>query len=114
MPLHNRNGEISALLTICPTPPSVFADLPRGNVAAAVFVRALQPRFIPDDVRVAFGLTAAEFRLARKLASGFTLEDASAHLGISKNTARTQLRGLFEKTGTHRQSDLVALLHRAS
>jgi DNA-binding CsgD family transcriptional regulator len=114
LPMHDRKGEISALLTICPTPPSVYADPQRGNVAAAVFVRALQPRVVPEDVRVAFGLTGAEFRLARKLAGGSTLEDASEHLGISKNTARTQLRGLFEKTGTHRQSDLVAVLHRAS
>jgi len=114
LPLHDRAGRVSALVTICPTPPPVFADLSHGDVAAAIFVRSLQPKRVPEDVQAAFGLTPAEFRLARKLAGGFTLEEASARLGISKNTARTQLRGLFEKTGTRRQSELVALLHRAS
>jgi DNA-binding CsgD family transcriptional regulator len=114
LPLHDRAGRISALLTLCPTPPPVFADLSQGDVAAAIFVRSLQPKRVPEDVQVAFGLTAAEFRLARTLAGGLSLEEASERLGISKNTVRTQLRGLFEKTGTHRQSELVALLHRAS
>jgi DNA-binding CsgD family transcriptional regulator/PAS domain-containing protein len=114
LPLHDHTGAISAMLTICPTPPPVFADLCSRSVAAAIFVRPLQPRTLPDDVRAAFGLTVAEFRLARLLVAGTSLDDASRSLGISKNTARTQLRGLFDKTGTHRQSELVALLHRAS
>ena len=114
LPLHDRAGRISALLTVCPTPPPVFADLSQGDVAVAIFVRPLQSKQVPEDVQAAFGLTPAEFRLARTLADGCTLDEASARLGISKNTVRTQLRGLFEKTGTHRQSELVALLHRAS
>jgi DNA-binding CsgD family transcriptional regulator len=33
-------------------------------------------------------------------------------LGISKITARNQLKTIFSKTDTHRQSELVALLAR--
>lgn len=114
MSLRSRNGVVSALLTICPTPPSVFGVWSHANVAAAIFVRPLHPRLLPEDARVAFRLTAAEFRLAGMLLQGFTLEEAAERSGITKNTARTQLRGLFDKTGTRRQSQLVALLHRAS
>lgn len=114
MPLRSRNGMVSALLTICPTPAGVFDPWSHGNVAAAVFIRPLHPRLLPEDVRVAFGFTAAEFRLAGMLLQGFALDEAAERSGTSKNTARTQLRGLFDKTGTRRQSELVALLHRAS
>lgn len=114
LPLHARDGTLTALLTICPTRDPVFDPWAHANVAAALFVRSLQPRRLADDVRAAFGFTAAEFRLARALLQGLALDEAALRIGISKNTARTQLRGLFEKTGAHRQSELVALLHRAS
>jgi DNA-binding CsgD family transcriptional regulator len=114
MPLRTRGGTVSALLTLCPASDPVFEPWAHGGVAAALFLRSLQPRRLADDVRAAFAFTAAEFRLAGLLLQGFALDEAAARTGISKNTARTQLRGLFEKTGTHRQSELVALLHRAS
>jgi DNA-binding CsgD family transcriptional regulator/PAS domain-containing protein len=114
MPLRARNGTVSALLTLCPAREPVFDQWATGGVAAALFIRPLGPRRLTDDVRGAFALTRAEFRLAYQLLQGLSLDEAAMRIGISKNTARTQLRGLFEKTGTHRQSELVALLHRAS
>ncbi|MGI8568738.1 MAG: helix-turn-helix transcriptional regulator, partial [Methylocella sp.] len=35
---------------------------------------------------------------------------AARELNISRETARNQLKAVFAKTGTHRQSELVALL----
>jgi DNA-binding CsgD family transcriptional regulator len=35
---------------------------------------------------------------------------AACELKISRNTARYQLKSVFAKTDTHRQSELVALL----
>jgi DNA-binding CsgD family transcriptional regulator len=60
----------------------------------------------------AFSLTPAEARLASLMASGMSLEDAAEKLTIARQTARTQLKAIFMKTGTHRQSQLVALLSR--
>jgi DNA-binding CsgD family transcriptional regulator len=114
MPLHARTGEMSALLTICPARDPVFDAWAQGGVAAALFIRPLRPRRLAADIRGAFGFTPAEFRLADLLLQGFSLDESSQRLGISKNTARTQLRSLFDKTGTCRQGELVALLHRAS
>lgn len=62
----------------------------------------------------ALGLTAAEARLASKLAAGRQIADASAELGISPHTARTQLKAIFAKTGARRQSELIGILGRVS
>ncbi|MER8475990.1 helix-turn-helix transcriptional regulator [Mesorhizobium sp. M1163] len=61
-----------------------------------------------------FGLTTSEARLARKICSGHGVETAADELGVSYETARNQLKSVFAKTDTHRQSELVALLTRLS
>lgn len=58
----------------------------------------------------AFGLSVAEARLVNVLCAGGTLAEAADKLGISPNTAKTQLASVFSKTGTSRQSELVALV----
>lgn len=60
-----------------------------------------------------YGLTPAETRLATGLMDGLSITEFAASNGISTNTAKTQLAGLFAKTGTHRQAALVAVLHAA-
>ena len=62
-------------------------------------------------LREAFGLSAAEARLARGLASGESLNSLAEHLKISKLTARHELKSVFAKLNVHRQSELVALLN---
>jgi DNA-binding HTH domain-containing proteins len=66
-----------------------------------------------DVLRDRFQLTRAEAALAVHLAQSATLADAAAALDITYNTARSHLRAIFAKTGTHRQVELVTLL-RAS
>jgi DNA-binding CsgD family transcriptional regulator len=57
-----------------------------------------------------YGLTPAEARVASLLAQGQEIEQIARRLRISRNTARTHLRHVFDKTRTHRQGDLVSLL----
>lgn len=57
-----------------------------------------------------FGLTPAEVRVARGLASGETLSGLAAHHGLGRETVRSQLKSVMLKTRTHRQADLVRLL----
>jgi DNA-binding CsgD family transcriptional regulator/PAS domain-containing protein len=52
-------------------------------------------------------ITPAEARLLRALIAGERISDYAARAEISVNTALTQLKQLFAKTGTNRQSDLV-------
>lgn len=61
-------------------------------------------------LKALFGLSVAEALLASELAKGASLEEAASVLGISRNTARTQLQSIFLKTGTNRQSDLIRVL----
>lgn len=57
-----------------------------------------------------FGLTAAEARLARALAQGMRLEDYATCNDLALPTVKTQLRGIFAKTTTSRQAELVRLI----
>jgi DNA-binding CsgD family transcriptional regulator len=61
-------------------------------------------------LRAAFRLTEAEARLAAQLTFGNSLESVADQFGIAKETARSQLKSIFAKTGVHRQAELVAVL----
>jgi DNA-binding CsgD family transcriptional regulator len=65
-----------------------------------------------ETVRQVFGLTCAEARLAVLLVRGLELKDIAALNGVAEATIRSQLKSVLAKTGTHRQSQLVALLSR--
>jgi DNA-binding CsgD family transcriptional regulator len=57
-------------------------------------------------------LTSAEADLVSHLARGHSLEEAAAARGVSINTARTQIKQVFLKTGTRRQGEVVQLVLR--
>jgi DNA-binding CsgD family transcriptional regulator len=61
-------------------------------------------------VTALFDLSPAESRLAMNLARGIPLAEAAQVCGITISSARTYLNRIFQKTGTHRQGELVALL----
>jgi DNA-binding CsgD family transcriptional regulator len=65
-----------------------------------------------ERLRCTFSLTPAEARLACAIAAGATLADAAAGQGITRETARTQLKRIFVKMDVHRQAELVAKVHR--
>ncbi|MFZ3353186.1 MAG: helix-turn-helix transcriptional regulator [Xanthobacteraceae bacterium] len=66
------------------------------------------------DLMGVFNLTPAEARLASRLSSGDSIEEIAADLGITYETSRKQLKSIFQKTDTHRQAQLVALLAQFS
>lgn len=65
-----------------------------------------------DLIRVAalYGLTDAEARGAGVVAAGEPLEKLAAECGVSTHRVRGQLKAVFRKTGTSRQSALARLL----
>jgi DNA-binding CsgD family transcriptional regulator len=58
----------------------------------------------------AFGLTAAEARLAGALARGLRPDEIAARHGVSLATVRKQLSAVLAKTGCARQADLLRLV----
>jgi DNA-binding CsgD family transcriptional regulator len=68
-------------------------------------------RKISSEILVeALGLSVAEARLVSTLCEGGTLSDAAERIGVSLNTAKSQLASAFSKTNTTRQSELLALV----
>jgi len=61
-----------------------------------------------------FGCTTAEAKLAAALVAGKRLEEIGEEFGVKQTTLTFHLQNLFQKTHTHRQADLVALLIRAT
>lgn len=57
-----------------------------------------------------FGLTPTETRLAKALTQGRKLAQIAADFDVSRSTIAFHMRNIFQKTGTGRQAELVALL----
>jgi len=58
-----------------------------------------------------FGLSKKESIIAIRLAAGETLNEIAEREFLSPHTVRVHIRDTLRKTGTHRQSELVRLLH---
>lgn len=57
-----------------------------------------------------FALTPAESRIALLLMEGLTLKEIASKKEVKLDTVKKQMQAIYEKTATHRQSDLVKLL----
>jgi len=85
--------------------------------AVAVFVTECfenKSRMDPAALVKIYGFTKSEGKLGALLSAGMTIKEASECLKVSINTAKTHLRGIYEKTGFNRQSQIVALLNKSS
>jgi DNA-binding CsgD family transcriptional regulator len=125
---------IRSALSDAPAPGEAFqVERPSGGEAYQVLVSALwgnQLRFgwsmlneplaivyvrdpdRPEENRAEtlqrlYGLTPSQARLAELLANGCSLMDAARRLDIAPVSARQYLKLIFQKTGTHRQAELV-------
>jgi DNA-binding CsgD family transcriptional regulator len=80
--------------------------------AAVVFITDPDSSRQADEkiLRALFGLTVAECHLAAVLQNGATLQKAAELLGISRNTAHSQLAAIFDKTRTNRQTELIRVI----
>jgi len=97
-------------LLVAPIPPRLL-DSPGNAVAMLLISDPEKERTLPSHIlRQLFSLTPAESRLAQLLLSGQTLPDAADQLGVSRETVRSQLKSIMQKTGTKRQGELVGLL----
>ncbi len=107
-----RNADCNATMVAHVIPIRLSArDIFARCAAALILTPVTLPEAPPIElVQSLFDLTPAEARVARGLASGETVDGFAAAAGVSSNTVRTHVRGVLEKTGCNRQSEVVALL----
>lgn len=103
-----RLGRRPLSLLICPLRPEALSIV-RTEAAALIFIGDPdnQPRTSQTVLAEIWGLTPAEARLAAALVEGERVESFADRVGISVQTARTQLKQIFAKVGCKRQSELV-------
>jgi DNA-binding CsgD family transcriptional regulator/PAS domain-containing protein len=103
-----RPGGRPLSLLVCPLRPHALTLGPSTPAALLIFG---DPDAAPSTSTRAlielYGLTPAEAKLMTALVDGERLEDYADRQGISVNTARTQSKQVFAKTGHGRQVDLI-------
>lgn len=112
--LRDEEGRPHALIHVLPIRRSAHDILGQSFALLVLTPLTFGRTPNPELLRSLFKLTPSEIRLADGLAKGQTLDQAAEVAGVSKNTVRSQLRSILEKTGCSRQADLVALLIRLS
>lgn len=65
---------------------------------------------LPRHLQELYGLTPAEAAVAIQMLHGRGLKAVADTLNVTLSTVRIHLQRVFEKTGTHRQAELVRLL----
>lgn len=112
-------GDLSLLAPDGRTPVQVWVtalprrrlDVPAPSACAAVFFCGTDgPGLSWQRIATHHGLTPAEAKLAVALCEGLNVDEVAERLGISVNTARCQLKSIFDKTDTHRQAELMGKL----
>jgi len=111
----NGSAGIDLILSSGPLPSQESLGAP-FSPGAVIFIRdvalTLRDGSLDQFAKV-FSFTPAEARLAAALASGMSLREAAADIGLRYGTVRSYLERIFRKTETRQQSQLVALLRRA-
>ncbi|SDY99753.1 hypothetical protein SAMN04487939_11189 [Lysobacter sp. yr284] len=77
-------------------------------------LRSAEPSVSAARLKALFMLTDAETRLALALREHGDLHAAADAVGIAKASARARLQSIFDKTGQHKQADLVRMMDALS
>ncbi len=85
-----------------------------SKVSSAVFIFDLESEKESLDVLLArlYDLTRAEVNVLKLLLQGHSATQISDRFSLSRETVKTHLRHIFQKTETNRQSELVSVVLR--
>ncbi|WP_116473072.1 helix-turn-helix transcriptional regulator [Zobellella maritima] len=73
-----------------------------------------QPNVDADSLGCLFELTRTEKELLILLGKGCSSREIASYRCVSRETVRSTLKSIFQKTGCHRQSDLLLLMQAMS
>ena len=111
--LTRQSGRAPLLIIPVPLPPPAFAMWELVESARAMVI-VIDPEAgslpVVEGAQAAFGLTAAEARVAALVGGGLSGPQSAAALGVSPETVKTHLARCFAKTGVHSQAELARLL----
>lgn len=110
--LARPTGEVPLNLLLRPIALNYEGQANERRPAVAVFIRdpSDSPQASRRLLRSLFQLTRTETEVAMLMMDGLTLDESAERLGVSRNTVRAHLRGVFAKTGATRQAQLVKTL----
>ena len=113
MRLTRLSGEAALLVVPVPLPPPAFS-LWELSATARLLVLVIDPGarnlVAATTLQTAFGLTAAETRVATLIGSGLSGPQAAQVLGVAPATVKTHLARCFEKLGVRSQVELARML----
>jgi len=106
-----RSGRRPYVVLVGPLRPH-SGDPTAGDAVVVLYVADLEQGVLRrrEVLRELYGLTEAETQLVELLCQGSSLDEAAGARGVTLNTARSQLKQVFAKTHTSRQSELVRLV----
>lgn len=107
-----RSGHAQgATLTVVPfEDPQTWLLPQQPSAYVLITVPPARPEVSAQPLMDRFGLTPAEASFACRVCQGHSVTSAAQSQGIKVSTARTHLARIFDKTGTHRQGELVRTL----
>lgn len=107
--LRDANGSLHRITM-------VRLDHKSAGKPAWIVIRVLYPAAVPEAVETIllqeFGLSLSEAHLARLLAVTGSVPNTTELLNITRNTMKTHLRRIFDKTGTRTQLELIQLVYQ--
>lgn len=108
LPRPGGRRELLAMIYPLETAP----EAPESDPRAMILLSDPEHRArVPEDVLARlFDLTPTEARIALALAEGQRTADIARDMQVASTTVTFHLRNLFQKTNTHRQAELVALI----
>ncbi|MCI0598380.1 MAG: helix-turn-helix transcriptional regulator [Beijerinckiaceae bacterium] len=112
--LRNEDGLAPVAVHVVPLARRLALFPPDERQPAAGLLIADCQRGHDDRIKVfseLFALTPAEARVLSEAISGGGVTKAAMHLKIAQSTAQTHLKRILEKTGTHRQAELVRVFY---
>jgi DNA-binding CsgD family transcriptional regulator len=103
----NLPAQVAHVVPVCRAAADIFS-----SVDAILLMTPVLKERLPsaDLLHGLFDLTPAEAEVSRRLLDGRTIGEIAKVRGLSIETLRAQLKSIFMKTGTDRQSALVGLL----
>lgn len=111
--IERPSGKPPYEVRLAPARPAALEGAADGARALLLISQPESPGSLSTEVlQQHYELTPAETRLCTVMLEGGGLPEVPERLGIAESTARSRLKQVLAKTGTNRQTELVALLHR--